>query len=160
MNRIELVFNYMNEMLTTRRNDPDRNFGFIHLFGVSQACSLLAMKRGEDVELACIAGMLHDVFRYKTGHAYEHAHQGAVLAKEILESFEGAFSEEEIRKITQAIYRHSDKDRVDTALDEILKDADVMQHCLLDPLEAVAPYERERYERLKAELGLQDGPRR
>jgi hypothetical protein len=38
-------------------------------------------------------------------------------------------------------------------LEEILKDADVMQHCLYDP-GYVAKKEKERYKKIRKELGI------
>ncbi len=38
--------------------------------------------------------------------------------------------------------------------DEILKDADVLQHCLYNPLAHVAEHEKDRFRMLKEELGL------
>ncbi|MDE6751113.1 MAG: hypothetical protein K2K21_18910 [Lachnospiraceae bacterium] len=60
----------------------------------------------------------------------------------------------EIDKISQAIYNHSDKTNIDTLFDEILKDADVLQHCLYNPLTHVAEHEKDRFRMLKEELGL------
>lgn len=109
------------------------------------------MKRNENVELAMIAGLLHDI--YKMLNSTNHDHKGALLAKEILCSI-GSFSSHEIDKISQAIYKHSDKTNIDTLFDEILKDADVLQHCLYNPLAHVAEHEKERFRLLKEELGL------
>jgi hypothetical protein len=41
-------------------------------------------------------------------------------------------------------------------MDEILKDADVIDHSLSDPTKEVKPHEAARYARLCAELGLAD----
>ena len=38
----------------------------MHLYGVSQACVLIALKRNENAELAAAAGMLHDIHTYAT----------------------------------------------------------------------------------------------
>ena len=40
-----------------------------------------------------------------------------------------------------------------TMLEEILKDADVLQHCLFDP-GYVAKKEKDRFKKLKKELGI------
>ena len=66
----------------------------------------------------------------------------------------GLFSEEEMETVAGAIYHHSDKDTVDSPFDEVLKDADVLQHCLIMPLAEPAPHEAARFSRLKDELGL------
>ena len=55
--------------------------------------------------------------------------------------------------ISQAIYHHSDKADVDSSFDEVLKDADVLQHCLYNLLADVAEHEKKIFEQLKRELG-------
>lgn len=120
------------------------------------------------MELAVTAGLLHDVCTYKLNDSVNHAHKGAVMAREILKDlgrysnfswkteYQSPFSDEEIEQICQAIYNHSSKGQVDAPLDEVLKDADVLQHCLFDPTDSIPKNERVRYEQLKKELGLQD----
>jgi hypothetical protein len=56
--------------------------------------------------------------------------------------------------ICNAIYNHSSKDSKQSSFDEVLIDADVMQHCLYNPLFDVATHEKERFESLKIEFGL------
>ena len=154
MERIGAVQARVDRIVAGQTEKTEIKFGYVHLYSVSQACALLAMKRHENVELAAIAGLLHDIYAYKTGIRADHAHQGAALAKEIMQET-GLFSEEEMNIIFQAIYHHSDKDTVDSPFDEVLKDADVLQHCLIMPLVEAAPHETERYSRLKKELGIQ-----
>ena len=133
--------------------DPDlRNEGYVHMFGVTQACVLLAMIREEDVELAACAGYLHDIATYLTGDSSGHARRGAEMASGILQET-GVFSDKEIEKICSAIRCHSDKKLTHGPLEEILKDADVMQHCLYDP-GYVSKKEKDRYKKLLRELGI------
>ena len=64
MDRIQQVRAYV-DSVTGRIGDKElRKEAVVHLYGVSQACALIAMKRGEDKELAVIAGMLHDIWTY------------------------------------------------------------------------------------------------
>ena len=153
MERIGAVQARVDQIIAGQTEKREIKFGYVHLYSVSQACALLAMKRQENVELATIAGLLHDIYAYKTGTRADHAHQGAVLAKEILQET-NLFSEEEIETISRAIDHHSDKDTVHTPFDEVLKDADVLQHCMIMPLAEAAPHEAARFSRLKKELGL------
>lgn len=148
MNRIEIVREQVDAILLNMTDTQERRCGYVHLYGVAQACALLAKKRGENEELAVIAGMLHDIYSYATSDSADHAHKGAGMAREILEGLK-IFSEEETASICTAIYRHSDKEIIQNGLDEILKDADVLQHVLYNPLFEVKETERERYERLK-----------
>ena len=45
---------------------------------------MIAKKRGADPELAAMAGLLHDLYAYKSGSYDDHAHKGAELARTIL----------------------------------------------------------------------------
>lgn len=76
------------------------------------------------------------------------------MADGILKSL-NLFTDEEINLICTAIYNHSDKAVVNEELDEILKDADVMQHILYNPLMDIKKHERERFKLLTEELGLE-----
>lgn len=75
------------------------------------------------------------------------------MAKEILNELK-IFSCEEIDLIYSAIYHHSDKNMINESFDEILKDADVMQHIFYNPLFEIKDHERERYNNLKNEFGM------
>lgn len=151
MNRIEIVREKVDEILLNMKDSEERRCAYVHLYGVAQACALLAKKRKENMELAVIAGMLHDIYSYATLDTNDHAHKGAVMAKEILQSIK-LFSTDEIETICTAIYHHSDKEIVHGTLEEILKDADVMQHVLYNPLFEIKTHEQERYKTLEIEL--------
>lgn len=153
MNRIELVRQQVDEILFGMPDAEERRCGYVHLYGVAQACAILAKKRGENSELAVVAGMLHDIYSYANMDNVDHAHKGALMAREILKKLE-IFTEEETDLICTAIYHHSDKAIVHNALDEILKDADVLQHVLYNPLFAVKQSEPKRYNKLMQELGM------
>ena len=124
-----------------------------HLHGVSLGAVMIAKKRGEDPELAAMAGLLHDVFAYKRGSYDDHAHLGAEYIRKLLEKIE-LTTPEETEIICSAIWHHSDKDTVDTPFDEVLKDADALQHFLIMPLVAPAPHEAARVSKLKEELDI------
>lgn len=153
MDRIEKVRNYVDAVLRRTGDYEFRKEAVIHLYGVAQACAMIAMRRGEDAELAVIAGMLHDIWTYSRLDSREHAHKGAGMSREILRSME-IFEEEEIDKICHAIYHHSGKAICQEPFDEILKDADVFQHCMYDPTKAPSVNEYARFEKLKKEFGL------
>ena len=153
MDRIEKVREVVDEILLKMTKDEARRHAYLHLYGVSQACALLALKRKEDVELAVIAGMLHDIYTYANLDSRDHAHKGAEMAREILDSLH-IFEEDEKDLICTAIYNHSDKSMIHSWLDEILKDADVMQHVLYNPLFDIKQQERKRFELLQKEFGI------
>ncbi|MDF2545051.1 MAG: hypothetical protein K0S47_4769 [Herbinix sp.] len=58
--------------LLNKNNDRDRRVAYVHLYGVAQACALIAKKRGVDIELAIMAGMLHDLYTYKRKDEVRH----------------------------------------------------------------------------------------
>ena len=133
--RIEKVREIVSGMLEGIPNSEFRNEGYVHMFG-----------------LAACAGYLHDIATYKTGDSIEHARRGAEMAAGILQET-GLFEDKEIEKICSAIRCHSDKKMTHGPLEEILKDADVMQHCLYDP-GYVSKKEKDRYKKLRKELGI------
>mgnify|MGYP000843912860 CR=1 FL=1 len=153
MNRIEKVREYVDNILLNMSDVRERRSGYLHLYGVSQACTMIALKRGENAELATISGMLHDIYSYATMDTVEHAHKGSVMAREILNSLD-MFSDGEIEMICSAIHNHSYKGKIHASFDEILIDADVLQHCLYNPLFEVEEHEKLRFENLKSEFGL------
>lgn len=153
MDRIEKVREVVDEILLNMPDNEERRCAYLHLYGVSQACALLALKRKENEELAIVAGMLHDIYTYAKMDPVDHAHKGAKMAREILDSLH-IFAEDEIDLICTAIYNHSDKSAMHGWLDEILKDADVMQHVLYNPLFAIKQQERKRFELLQKEFGI------
>ncbi|MDD5220616.1 MAG: HD domain-containing protein [Candidatus Bipolaricaulis sp.] len=135
------------------KDEEDRRCGFVHLYGVSAAAALLALRRGENVELAAAAGMLHDLATYETGTPNDHATRGARRAQQILRSL-GAFTDLEVEAVRLAIAHHSDKAAVHDAFSEVLKDADVLQHFLSRPGAPCLEKQGARREALRQELDL------
>jgi len=62
-------------------------------------------------------------------------------------------SKEELDTICSAIWHHNDKENTDSSMDEVLKDADVIDHSLTDPTKEVKSHEAARYARLCDEFG-------
>lgn len=134
MDRLEYIRQIIDQQLAHLYNEEKRKYAYIHLYGVSQCCILLAMKRGLNYELAGIMGMLHDLATYtKNCRQKDHAYLSAKMAQEILEQSE-LFTQEERDIIVQAIDHHSDKMcTADSIYDELLKDGDVLQHYFYNP---------------------------
>jgi len=153
MERIETVRKVVDEILLNMSDHDERRCAYLHLYGVAQACAMLALKRHENTELAIIAGMLHDIYSYANMDSYDHAHKGAEMAQNILNTL-NIFNEDEKRLICTAIYNHSDKSIIHGPLDELLKDADVMQHVLYNPLFEIKQHEENRFNTLKKEFNL------
>lgn len=155
MDRIKKVREVVDEILLNMPDNEGRRCAYVHLYGVSQACALLALKRKENVELTVVAGMLHDIYSYANMDSQDHAHKGAEVARDILDSVD-IFTEDEKEMICTAIYNHSDKSIVQGWLDEILKDADVMQHVLYNPLFDIKQHEQKRFDLLQKEFGIDE----
>lgn len=155
MNRIEAVRAEVNNLIE-KNSDPElKRIAYVHLYGVAQACAIIAAKRDLEIELAVIAGMMHDIYAYTSGERINHAERGAAICRRIMSDMR-IFSCDEIKTVFSAVYHHSDKSAVHTPFDEMLKDADVIQHCYYDPMCSPVPHERDRYIKLVNEFGLRD----
>ncbi len=150
MNRLELVRNELDSILLNLENANDRPEGYIHLYGVSNFCILLALKRKLDVEMCSIIGLLHDIYTYKFGYIKEHAKLGAIEAEKLLTDLE-MFNEDEISLVKTAISNHSDKKLKHDKYSELLKDADVIQNSLYDNFETK---HKKRLKKVMKELGV------
>jgi HD superfamily phosphodiesterase len=154
MDRIEILRKHIDALLLNMTDVEERRTAYIHLYGVAQSCALIALKRRENAELATMAGMLHDIYSYTKASTQDHAHKGAVLAREILTSLQ-ITNRDETKMICDAIYAHSDKQVVHSDFDEVLKDADVFQFQLYNPMiEVTAQPRKARFEKLKLEFGI------
>jgi uncharacterized protein len=153
MDRLENLRQEVNNILNQQSDPEERRVGYIHLYGVSATCVLLAKARGLDPQLSAAAGMLHDIATYRTGDPSGHAKRGSVEAEEILNRV-GGFSQDEIKDVCSAILTHSAKPKVHGPLAELLKDADVLEHYLYNPQFEVIW--KERLDRILDELGLNE----
>jgi HD superfamily phosphodiesterase len=153
VSRLKDLRAYVDKKLNKIDDDDKRISATAHLYGVSLAAQMLAKRRGLDPELAGMAGMLHDMHAYKTGSYDDHAHLGADLARKILGKLE-LTTQEETDIICSAIYHHDDKAAVDSPMDELLKDADVFDHCFKDISKPIKEKEQKRFDALCAELGI------
>ncbi len=153
MSRIKELQIQVHKVLEKIEDNAKRAKAVAHLHGVSLAAVMIAKKRGEDPELAAMAGLLHDLHAYKSGSYDDHAHLGAEYARKLLGKME-LTTPEETDVICSAIWHHGDKDEVNAPLDEVLKDADVIHHSLADPMKEVKEQERERYVKLCEEFGM------
>ena len=151
MNRLELVRSEVDAVLLNQEDVNVRPEGYIHLYGVAQICTMLAIKRRLNVELCTIAGMLHDIYTYKIGYVKEHAILGAVEAENLLRDLE-VFTDEEIETIKTAISHHSDKKTKHDKYSELLKDADVLQNSLYNLTSEIK--HRKRLKKVFKNLGI------
>ena len=153
MSRLKELRKYVDVEINKMEDQDKRTSAIAHLYGVSLAATMIAKKRGMDPEIASMAAMLHDLNAYKTGSYDDHAHLGSELAREILGKL-GLTDETETDLICSAIYHHDDKLVVDGPMDEVLKDADVIDHCLKDSAKPVKEKEQARFDKLCDEFGM------
>lgn len=155
--RIDLVRKLLDDELKQIRDEEIKRCAYVHLYGVGQAAAFLAMKRGYDrkiAELAEVAGMLHDYAKYIFDEEKNHAEKSAECARELLGKIP-EFSISEINQICDAVFVHSNKQEVGSYFDEILKDADEMQHYFRNPMEDYF-FQKERMQNLLKELCIGD----
>ena len=153
-NRIETLRKHITDLLFSTNEDKEFRFRYLnHMYSVSQFCALIALKRGENAELAMMAGLLHDYHTYKTLDSDNHAEKGAVLAREMLNGL-GITTADETDLICSAIHNHTYKGSVHSSFDEVLVDADVLQHGLFNITLPIANWEKERFEKMFKEFGL------
>jgi uncharacterized protein len=125
----EIVFEKLHSV-----NSRQLDLAILHLYGVAILCSLIAMKRTLNNEICKSAGILHDLWLFLNVPLTPNEHQkhgvyGSIRAREILNSM-GTYTNDEIDRICTMIYFHNDKNVVNGEYDEVLKDADALQHYL------------------------------
>jgi len=105
--------------------DTSLSWERIHLVSCARNGYFLALKRGVDVEMAAIACSVHDYGRIITGQQQGHAAAGYEPLKVFLAE-SGYFSAAEIEMLSVTTKNHSNKAEVGTDLEEIVKDADIL----------------------------------
>ena len=112
------------EKLIPERDQPG-DWERVHISSCAKLGYLFALKRDVDPELAAIACACHDYGRILTGKQKDHAEAGYEPIKQFLKGLE-IFEDKEIEQIALAVKNHSNKSDVGTDLEEIVKDADVL----------------------------------
>lgn len=153
MSRVRKLQKKIHKILEKIEDNDKRAKAAAHLHGVSLAAVMISKKRGEDPELAAMAGLLHDLYAYKSGSYEDHARIGAEYAGKLLGKMNLTIPEE-TEIICSAIRHHSEKNTVNAPMDEILKDADVIHRCLADPTKKMKEQDRERFSRLCEEFEM------
>lgn len=105
--------------------DESLDWERLHMASSARCAWMLAMERGADPELAACAAAVHDYGRILTGRQKGHAEAGYEPVRGFLKET-GLFSEEEIERIAVAVKHHSLKTETGTMIEEIVKDADVI----------------------------------
>lgn len=97
----------------------------VHITSCAKIGYMMAEERGVDPILAAAACACHDYGRIITGKQAGHAEAGYEPVQEFLKKTK-LFSDEEIAQIAVAVKNHSKKAEVGSPLEEIVKDADVL----------------------------------
>jgi uncharacterized protein len=157
MNRIYVIQSkLLEEIAKQMKRDIERDYPLaweqVHMVSCSKIGQLLAIKRRVDPEMAAIACVLHDYGRIITGRQANHAHNGYLPLKDLLNEY-GLFTAEEIEILAQAAKNHSSKQKIGTEIEEIVKDADVLD-CYQYGQTLERPEQRDRLAAVLAELGI------
>lgn len=150
MNRLLTVENAMLALIHDQEGCPDvrdepLDWERIHMVGSARMAWLMAEEWGVDPVLAACASAVHDIGRVLTGRQAGHAEAGRQAVRGFLAPL-GVFTPEELEQIVQAVANHSKKAVQGTPLEEIVKDADVVDTHLYG-LPLSSPSHRERFER-------------
>ena len=97
----------------------------VHIVSCAKIGYMMAEERGVDPVLAAAACACHDYGRIITGKQPGHAEAGFLPVQDFLKKT-GLFDDEEIVQIAVAVKNHSKKEQIGTPLEEIVKDADVL----------------------------------
>lgn len=134
--------------------DVSKKWITVHVVTAAQLARVLAWRRRQDPELAFIAALVHDIGVVTSGgFEKDHAAKGYEPAKRLLESTK-LFTADEIEMLAGAVKRHSEKMNVGNWLDELVKDADVLD-CALHGVDfSKFEHHYKRFKNTLAELGV------
>lgn len=97
----------------------------VHIISCAKLGYLMGQERGVDPILAASACAIHDYGRIITGKQAGHAEAGYLPVKEFLKKI-NIFTKDEIEILSMAVKNHSNKSEVGETIEEIVKDADVL----------------------------------
>ena len=157
MNRLLLIQEQLLAKIAWYEKQPlERDYPLVwekvHLASCAAIGRILAARRQVDEEMAAIACAVHDFGRLVTGKQAQHAEHGYAPVRDFLQEC-GQFTTDEIEMLAQAARRHSNKGEIGTPLEEIVKDADVLD-CYQYGQALARPEQQRRLQQVQAELGL------
>lgn len=125
--KLELKLNKVidEQGLNNINRDETLEWEKLHMASSARIAWILALERGIDPELSACAAAVHDYGRIISGKQKDHAEFGYTVVGEFLKNLE-LFSIEEIETIMTAVKNHSKKTEIGTPIEEIVKDADVI----------------------------------
>ena len=152
INDLQRIYSFMNylEEQTLERDYP-MIWERIHATSCAQIGRMLAEKRNVDTEQAALACAIHDIGRWISGRQSDHAPKGEGPARLFLA--EGKGNEETREQIVLAVMNHSKKEQIGTPLEEIVKDADILD-CYWHGLEIIKEHHIARLQQLLQDLGI------
>lgn len=152
INDLQKIFTLLNDL---EEQAIERDYPIIwervHATSCGQIGRMLAEKRGVDVEQSALACALHDIGRWVSGRQYEHAPKGEDPVRHFLAEKKG--TEEAKEQIVQAVINHSKKDEIGSPLEEIVKDADILD-CHWHGEDIMKPFHIARLKKALADLGI------
>ncbi len=107
------------------RKTLDADWERVHISSCARLGYILGEKRGLDPDFAACACAIHDYGRIVTGRQKDHAEKGYELVGDFLRKT-NLFTEEEVEILRLAVKNHSSKAEIGTPIEEIVKDADVV----------------------------------
>lgn len=148
MNRVAqlqcMLLDMMDMLDKETPRDETLSWERLHMASSARIAWMLALARGADPELCAAAAAVHDFGRIVSGFQENHAEAGYEPVIGFLR-YSGLYSEDEIAIIALAVKNHSLKTEVGTAIEEIVKDADVID-CYQYGLPFDRPEKKARYE--------------
>ena len=111
--------------LEVPERDLDPDWERVHISSCAKLGYQMAEERGLDPDLAACACAVHDYGRIITGRQEGHAEAGYLPVMDFLRETR-LFSEEEILQLGSSTRNHSKKGEQGTELEEIVKDADIL----------------------------------
>ena len=149
MNRLLKMENLLLDVINQQEGkcmdrDETLNWERIHMASSARLAWEMALERKDaDPEIAACAAAVHDFGRILTGRQKNHAEAGYEPVRAFLKE-SGLFTEEETEIIAMAVKNHSSKTETGTAVEEIVKDADVVD-CYQYGYPFYRPEKEERY---------------
>ncbi len=110
-----------------RTDAPSLDWERIHMISCAKVGYLLGQSRGMDPDLCACACAVHDFGRILSGRQDNHGPEGAAPVRAYLMKTE-MFSTDEIELISLAVKNHSKKGEIGTPLEELVKDADLIDY--------------------------------
>jgi len=157
---ISMLFEEMRTLSDDERDLPIV-WNVMHMYSSSQLAKIIALRRGIDMELASIAGAIHDIAVIVTKKTDGHAKKVEMYVRDVIDKYNNKWSgnipiitKEEESLLVNAITKHSDKEIYSNDLFvELLKDIDSIDR-YLHGIKTEGAY-IERCNRVLKELGIE-----